>query len=132
MIDGVDNSKEHTAEPHPNISRASSNSRIPQAKRDSKGHFLKGVSGNPGGNPNARRTAINEIAAAIEAYRDENGKTYWEAATEIAMKLAKEDGNVSLLCKIMDKFIPTKIESQEENSVEKILPIVKLYADSRN
>lgn len=82
-----------------------------QEKRDNKGRFVKGVSGNPGGGPKGRRTALVEIEQAIEEFKKDHGISYWKAATILAMKLAKEDGNTHLLSKIMDKFIPSKIES---------------------
>ncbi len=88
----------------------SSESRESQALRDEKGRFVKGASGNPGGGPKGKRTALMEIELAVEAYQKANGLSYWQAATTLAMKLAHE-GNTSLLCRILDKFVPTKIEA---------------------
>jgi hypothetical protein len=92
-----------------------------QVKRDSKGRFPKGVSGNPNGQPKGKRIhAFLEIEKAIEDFKEKNGMGYWEAATLIAMKLAKENGNTTLLCKIMDKFIPSIIEGTGENGEFKV------------
>lgn len=101
-------------------------------KRDEKGRFLKGVSGNPGGNPYARKNALTEIAEAVDEFREQNGMSYWKAATLLALKLAKEDGNTTLLCKILDKFVANKIEIELPEEIKQTLPIVKLYVDGRN
>ena len=81
-----------------------------EIKRDALGRFPKGVSGNPNGAPKGqRKTALLEIEEAIEEFRETHGVSYWKAATMIAMKQAKEDGNTTLLGKILDKFVPSKV-----------------------
>lgn len=89
---------------------------INPAIQDEKGRFKKGVSGNPKGQVKGfKRVAYNEMRDAIESFQEEHGVSYWKAATTIAMKHAQA-GNVTLLCKIIDKFIPTKIEVSEEDA----------------
>ena len=90
-----------------------------------KHQFKKGNSGNPGGGLHARKTALGEIAKAIDEFQKEHGVPYWKAATILAMKLA-QGGNTTLLCKVMDKFVPSKIEESEDDIPIK-LPIVRLY-----
>ena len=103
--------------------QSSTTTGIKQGNRDSKGRFIRGFSGNPGGNPNARKNALGEIAQAIEDFQKEHGVPYWKAATILAMKLA-QNGNVTLLCKIMDKFVPSKVDLQMPEDAPETLPFV--------
>lgn len=80
-----------------------------QELRDEKGRFLPGVSGNPTGKSPGWNKAIRDIEATIEEFENEKGISYWKAATLIAMKLA-DKGNTTLLGKILDKFVGSKIE----------------------
>ena len=90
--------------------------------RDAKGRFPKGVSGNPNGAPKGqRRSALKEIEEAVEAYKVQNGKSYWAAATEIAMEQAKL-GNTTLLGKILDKFVPSILEHIDPEEAPEQLP----------
>lgn len=82
-----------------------------QGKRDAKGRFLPGLSGNPGGCPQGKNKALLDIQNAILEFEKEKGISYWKAATLIAMKLANE-GNANLLGKILDKFVPSKLQAE--------------------
>jgi len=99
-----------------------------QVLRDKGGKFVKGNSGNPGGGPKGRRTALAEIEQAIEGYEQREGVGYWNAATILAMTLA-EKGNATLLGKLMDKFLPSKLEAEMNsrpivmmNDITRIMP----------
>lgn len=78
------------------------------AMQDEKGRFLPGNNANPGGRPKGCAKALRDIEQTIEEFEKEKGISYWKAATLIAMKLA-DKGNVSLLAKILDKFVGTKV-----------------------
>jgi len=91
------------------------------------GRFAKGCSGNPGGKPH---TALAQIKKAVADYEEKNGVGYWEAATHIAMDLAVK-GNVSLLGKILDKFLPTKIQGEGIQSNVKQLVIIRSEDDMK-
>ena len=92
--------------------------------RDSKGRFVKWLSGNPNGAPKGqRRSALKEIEAAVDEWKERNGKTYWQAAVEIAMKQAKL-GNTTLLGKIMDKFVPSMLEHIDPEEAPDRLPFM--------
>jgi hypothetical protein len=85
-------------------------------QRDAKGRFPKGVSGHPQGPTKGYRKApYKEMDDAIAEYQAEHGTSYWKTATILALSLA-QSGNVTLLCKILDKFVPTKIEVSEEDA----------------
>lgn len=88
-------------------------------------NFKPGISGNPGGRPKGSNKALLDIQNAITQYEAEHGVSYWTAATLIAMSLA-EKGNVSLLGKILDKFVPSQVEgigfSDGETKINIIYP----------
>ena len=86
-----------------------------QETRDEKGRFLKGVSGNPSGSLKGKNKALFEIEEAIEEFQKEKGMSYWKSATLIAIKLAHE-GNTALLCKILDKFVSSKMTHEVEGN----------------
>lgn len=95
----------------------------PPIVRDALGRFPKGVSGCPQGpGKGYHKAPFKEMQEAVEEFKNEHGMSYWKAATIIAMKLAKR-GNTTLLCKILDKFIPTKMEHTIEE-VPEVLPFV--------
>lgn len=77
--------------------------------QDEKGRFLPGNNANPGGRPKGCAKALRDIEETIEEFEKEKGISYWKAATLIAMRLA-DKGNVSLLSKILDKFVGTKVD----------------------
>ena len=89
------------------------------ARRDKSGRFLKGVSGNPGGAPRGRRTALQDLERSVKKYQREHGIPYWEAVGDIAIRLAQEKGNATLLVRVMDKFLPSleKVEATIERPV---------------
>ena len=89
-----------------------------------KGQFKKGQSGNPGGGPKGRRTALVEMDEAIREFQKEHGINYWKATTILAMKLAREDKNTTLLCKVMDKFLPSKSSISSEDASGNSVPLV--------
>lgn len=82
-------------------------------KRDEHGRFIDGSVANPGGRPKGCAKALQDIQSAVEEFEREKGVSYWKAATLIAMKLANE-GNTSLLAKILDKFVSSKIDMKGE------------------
>jgi len=82
-----------------------------KGERNSKGQFVRGCSGNPGGGPRKKRTATMEIAAGVREFERVNGVPYWHAATLLAMQQAQR-GNCTLLGKLMDKILPTKYEAE--------------------
>lgn len=89
-----------------------------------KGRFAPGFSGNPGGAPKGKRSALMEIEAAIEEYEKTEGVSYWYAATILAMALAKK-GNATLLGKLMDKFLPSKLEAEMNARPIVMMPTIK-------
>ena len=98
---------------------------ITQEIRDAKGRFLPGVSGNPGGSIGKNKCA-RDIQDAIEEFEREKGISYWKAATLIAMRLA-DKGNTTLLGKILDKFVGSKVEIEgiEQGAGETRIVIIR-------
>jgi S-adenosylmethionine:diacylglycerol 3-amino-3-carboxypropyl transferase len=78
--------------------------------RDEQGRFLKGVSGNPNGSPSVKRMTAQSF---IDAFRTTLGEDYPEAITKLVVEQAQK-GNSSLLCKILDKILPSKTENKNE------------------
>lgn len=101
-------------------------------ERDDKGRIVAGVL-NPGGRPKGCAKALRDIEETIEEFEREKGISYWKAATLIAMKLA-DKGNVSLLGKILDKFVGTKVEidGSLEGSGETKIVIIRPNGDTSN
>jgi hypothetical protein len=93
---------------------------INPARQDEKGRFLPGVRQNPDGpKPGYRQSAYKEMDKAIAEYQEEHGCSYWKAAVVMAMQLAQK-GNVTLLCKVIDKFCPTKIEITDDEAPHRL------------
>lgn len=89
------------------------------------GKFAPGTSGNPGGGPKGRKTALVEIENAIEAYEKEHGVPYWTAATTLAMTLAQR-GKTGLLEAIMSKFLPSKFDVEASAKPYVMMPSLRL------
>ncbi len=93
--------------------------------RDERGHFLPGVSGNPKGpGKGYRKIAYKEMEDAINAFQEEHGVSYWKAAVLLSIKLAQA-GNTTLLCKVLDKFIPSKVEVTETDAMDQLPFVVR-------
>jgi len=84
-----------------------------QAVRDKKGRFPKGISGNPIG-----KTGVKGLTAQqfIDSMYRTQGKTATDKIFRMAMTLAKQ-GDVSLLCKILDKILPSKVEQKTDLTI---------------
>ena len=94
-------------------------------ERDLEGKFLPGSVANPGGRPKGCAKALRDIEQTIQEFEVEKGVSYWKAATLIAIKLA-DKGNTTLLGKILDKFVGSKVEIEGiENSGETRIIIVR-------
>lgn len=95
------------------------------AVRDDKGRFLKGISGNPKGPGRGyKKVAYREMEDAINSFQEEHGVSYWKAAVLLSMKLARQ-GNTALICKVLDKFVPSKIEVYEDDAPESLPFIIR-------
>ena len=92
-----------------------------------EGKFAPGNCANPGGRPKGTNKALEDIEKAIKDFEIENKTPYWTAATLIAMKLAYK-GNTTLLQKILDKFVSSKImhEADENTGLIVMMPAVKI------
>ena len=98
----------------------------PIVQRDEKGRLMPGSVLNPGGTPKASHKALKDIEDAIIEFEKEKGVSYWKAATLIAMKLAN-DGNTTLLSKILDKFVSSRILHEGgDTGIMVIMPTVKI------
>lgn len=93
--------------------------------RGADGRFLPGVSGNPKGpGKGYRKIAYKEMEDAINAFQEEHGVSYWKAAVLLSMKLAQQ-GNTTLLCKVLDKFVPSKVEVTETDAMDQLPFVVR-------
>jgi len=84
-----------------------------QVKRDKKGRFLKGVSGNPAGFTGPKTLTAQQT---IEALYKVKGPAALEEIVERAFKLL-DSGNTTLLCKILDKILPSKTETKADVTI---------------
>lgn len=89
--------------------------------------FKPGVSGCPGGKPKGvkHKYAFLAMKEAIEEFHEQHGVTYWQATITLAMKHAQA-GNVTLLCKVLDKFVPTMVDVSVEEDAPESLPFMVL------
>lgn len=79
-------------------------------KRDAKGRFPKGVTGNPKGYTGPKQLTAQQF---IDSLYKVHGVAAVDKVLKLAIRLAGE-GNTTLLCKIMDKILPSKIENKGE------------------
>ena len=81
--------------------------------RDAKGRIVKGARLNPKGHKGPRQWNTQAITEAIYKVK---GEKAFEFITRQAFHLLKK-GNTTLLCKILDKIVPSKIENKGEMTV---------------
>lgn len=83
-------------------------------KRDEKGRFLKGVSGNPKGKKPGSMSVVAAIRRKLEERVEGKNKTYLEFLVEKVMKNAVIDGDNAMIKDIIDR-----IDGKPRPSVDK-------------
>ena len=79
-------------------------------KRLPNGRFIKGVAPNPLGNKGPRQLTAQQF---IDSMYKVHGKEATDKIFRLALQLAA-GGDVALLCKILDKILPSKVETKGE------------------
>lgn len=103
-------------------------------KRDAKGHFLKGQSGNPNGAPKAPQRITNISRKVLdEPYLDENGNPTGETKLERALKVLADraaEGDMKALEILANRAEGKPRESVDLNIGERDIIIEDLEDDS--
>ena len=78
---------------------------LSDVRRDVKGRFPVGVSGNLKGGPKGPKRAVAQLYKAIERFKREEGMDFWSAALKLGWQLAQK-GKTSLLETVISKALP--------------------------
>ena len=82
-------------------------------RRDDRGRFPAGVSGNLKGGPKGPKRAVAQLYKAIEKFKREEGVDFYHAALKLGWDLAKS-GKTSLLETLIGRALPAQSQIEAE------------------